>query len=273
MISAFLITHQCMVLDYCLDATIRSIMDFCDDVYINDGNSTDGTKDIINSLATEFGKDRIKVWYRDWVYNRSMWANEKNFLLDKMTNNDYILAVDADEVFHEDEFVLIHDAIKGGFKSIAFHVIHFYGRPTHFIEGPAWYKEHTRLWHKSTGIKLLHREGGCADDLVWPNGLPAHVVNKYNCGANIYHYGNCRDPRALGMKSKKADDLYQYSNAYSGGKISGPRSFSYAFDKVGAKLFEGSQPKYIKSWYDKHKDQPTEFYVDDGEANKLWCFN
>ena len=51
-----------------------------------------------------------------------MWATEKNFLLDKIENSDYILAADADEVFHEDEFGLIDSAIQANIKSIAFNV-------------------------------------------------------------------------------------------------------------------------------------------------------
>jgi len=272
MISAHLITHQCVILDYCLEATIRCMMDLCDDIYINDGQSDDGTQDILYTLRNEYGKDRVKIFVRDWQHNRSMWANEKNFILDKIPNDTYILAIDADEVIHEDEMGLIKTAVKLKTNSIAFDVIHFYGRPTHHIVGPAWYKQHTRLWHRSTGIRLVHRERGCADDVLWPDGYPAHMGRFLNCGAKLYHYGNCRDPKALGMKAKKADDLYQYSTEYSGGKLAKPRSFTYAFDSTGAIPFTGSQPKYIKEWYEAHKSQQTSYDVRDGKQNKLWCF-
>jgi hypothetical protein len=272
MISAHLITHQCVELDYCLEATIRSMMDLCDNIYINDGNSTDGTQDLLYSLQNEYGKDRVKIFIRNWQHNRQMWAAEKNFILDKIPMDAYILAIDADEVIHENEMYLIKKAVEKNIVSISFNVIHFYGRPTHYIEGPAWYKQHTRLWHKSTGIRLVHRDKGCADDVLWPDGFPAHLGRHQNCGANIYHYGNCRDPKALGRKAKKADDLYQYSNEYIGGLLAEPRSFTYAFDKVGAKLFKGQQPKYIKEWFDLHKDQETFYEADDNTTNKLWCF-
>ena len=272
LISAHLITHQCVILDYCLEATIRSMMDLCDDIYINDGRSNDGTQDILYALQNEYGKDRIKIFVREWQHNRRMWTDEKNFILDKIPMDAYILAIDADEVLHEEEMSLIKKAVDRGITSIAFDVIHFYGRPTHHIVGPNWYKQHTRLWHRSTGIRLLHRERGCADDVLWPDGYPAHMGRYLKCGAKIYHYGNCRDPKALGMKAKKADDLYQYSNAYVGGKVAEPRSFTYAFDTVGAVPFTGSQPKYIKEWYDRHKDQPTSYNAGDNEQNKLWCF-
>jgi len=272
MIIAHTLSHQSLLLDYCLEASIRSMMDVCDSVYINEGKSTDGTLDLLYSLQREFGVDRLKVFERDWSHTRRMWTDERNFLIDKTPNDAHIFAIDADEVVHEDDLIKIKQSVLRGYPAVSFEVIHFYGRPTHYIEGPAWYKSHTRLWHKSTGIRLYHREKGCADDVLWPNGAPAHLVGYLNSGAKIYHYGNCRSPEALGRKAKKADDLYQYSDAYKGGLLAEARSFDYVFETVGAKVFEGTHPKYVKMWYDKHKNQPTKYDVGDGKFRKLWCF-
>lgn len=277
MLTAHLITHQCVTLDYCFESTIHSMMDLCDDIYINDGSSTDGTLDILYKLQEQYGKDRIKIFARNWLHNRRMWADEKNFLLDKIPKDNYVICIDADEVIHEDDMDLINISIKRGIAVLSFDMIHFYGRPTHYIEGPAWYKQHTRLFHNSLGIRLLHIDKGCADDLVWPDNYPAHMGRNFNPGAKIFHYGNCRDPKALGMKSKKADDLYQYSNEYSNeysnGNLASPRSFTYDFDNVKTKLFNGIHPKYVKEWVDQHKNQDTFFNANDNNVNKLWCFN
>jgi glycosyltransferase involved in cell wall biosynthesis len=259
------------MLDYCLEATVRCTMELCDTVYVNDGGSTDGTIELLRALSEEYGRDRLVLVERKWVHDRTVWAVERNHLIDMVPEESYVLCIDADEVFHEDEMPLINSAVESGKESISFNVIHFYGRPTHFIDGPAWYGKHTRLWKKSTGIKLVHREHGCADDVVWPDGMPAHLSRDFNCGASIYHYGNCRHPRALGMKSKKADDLYQYSKDYLNGGTAEPRSFSYALDSVGAKIFTGAHPKYVKNWCAAHNDQPTDYMIDDN-VNKLWCF-
>jgi len=271
-ISAHLITHQCLTLDYCLEATVRSMMDLCDNIYINDGKSTDGTLDLLYTLQKEYGKDRVVIFEREWEHNRRVWADQKNFLLDKIPFDAYVIFIDADEVIHENDILAIRELTNKGIPAVSFKVIHFYGRPTHYIDGPAWYKRHTRLCKRSTGIRLHHIEKGCADDLIWPNGMTAHMAGCFLSNIVLYHYGNCRDPRALGRKSKKADDLYQYSSEYKGGKLAEPRSFSYAFDKVGAKVFTGSHPKYVSKWIEDHKNQATEYICDDKEINKLWCF-
>jgi hypothetical protein len=74
------------------------------------------------------------------------------------------------------------------------------------------------------------------------------------------------------MKAKKADDLYQNSKDYIDGSIAEPRSFTYLFDKIKTKEFKDTHPKYIKHWYETHKNQSTFFDAGDGENNTLWCF-
>jgi hypothetical protein len=275
MITANMITHQCMVLDFCLEASVRCALDLCDDVIISDGKSTDGTLDLLYTLKREFGKDRIKIFERDWSHTRAMWTEERNWILDKISDDAYVLAIDADELIHEDDMGAIKQLTANKVPAVSFAVTHFYGRPTHYIEGPAWYKRHMRLFNKSTGIRWVHQPRGCADDILWPDGFPAHLGRNIKTNFVLYHYGNCRSPKALGMKAKKADDLYQGSVAYKGGSIAKPRSFTYAFDTVGVLKYEGKHPKYIHDWYKLHEHQDTTYDAndeDDGVHNKLWCF-
>jgi hypothetical protein len=254
-ISAFMITYQCVILDFTLEATIRCCLDLCDYMYVNDGKSTDGTLDILYTLQREYGKDRLIIFERDWEHSRVFWTDQKNFLIDLIPNDYYLLAIDADEVFHEKDFVHIRMLSDNGYKAISFPVIHFYGRPTYYINGPGWYMSHTRWWRKDSGIKLFHGIGGCADDVVWPNHVSAHVFGHYRSQAALYHYGNCRHPRALGLKTKKADDLYANSDRYLDGSLPAYVAFDYEFDKQPVKLFKGTHPKYIKEWFESHKDQ------------------
>jgi hypothetical protein len=275
-ISAFMITYQCIILDFTLEGTIRSCLDFCDYLYINDGKSTDGTRDILYSLQREYGSDRLRIFERDWLHDRSFWTAERNFLVDMIPDDFYILHVDADEVFHENDMHLIRESVEK-FLVINTPMIHFYGRPTNYITGPVWAPLHTKLFRKSTGIKLINIPGGCADDIVWPDGRCAHFSGYNSCEAVIYHYGNCRNPKALGIKAKKADDLYKNSQQYLDGSLPEPRSFSYAESDESldamTQRFTGSHPKYVKKWVEQHEDQPLIFKALETDVpNKLWCF-
>lgn len=274
-LSAFTTTYQCMLMDYPIEAMVRCAMDFCDDLYLNDGGSTDGTKDLIYTLQNEYGKDRIKIYETVWPHDRDFWTVPKNFLLDKIPQENGVLCLDADDLLHEDDITKVKAVLPklDSNMSISFSFIHFYGLPDLYIEGPAWYKYQTRLWKSSSGIRYKNIPGGCADDLMYPDGRYAHVQSCRYSGITMYHYGNCRAPQALGMKARRADDLYQCSERYKDGSLPEPLSFDYGVEKLNLNKFESTHPKYVKEWYESHKNQATKYIAKEGDIpDKLWCF-
>jgi hypothetical protein len=262
-LSAVYIMYQCVTLDYCFKESVEASLDLCDKVYINEGKSTDGTRDILYDMQGRYGKDRLIIIERDWKHDRAFWAEERNFLLDKIPNSDYVLNIAADECFHERDFETIRKTLSflENKKSLQFFARHFYGTPDYVISGPAWAKVLTKVWRNDTGIRYLNRQGGCADDPMWPNGAPAHFYNCVNNRVFVYHYGHARKPVAVGIKNKKADDLYRGSDAYKDGSLPEIKEYDYRLEqfinKGGAKEFTGTHPKYMKEWVDAHKGQPT----------------
>ena len=262
MVVGLLITYQCIIQDYPVEACIRSLLGIADVVYINDGGSSDGTLDVLNLLVAEYGRDRVVILSRKWVHDRYFWARERNYILDNYIKNEntWVLSLDADEVLHEGDFATIKKSMLLG-DSLSFNVVHFYGTPSHIIQGDVWFTRHTQLWKLGTGIRWLHRDGGCADDIVWPDGAPAHLTRYIDSGATLYHYGHCRNARAMGMKVKRADDLYQYSDNYKQGNLAKVSSWKYDMDRVGIKPFGGTHPTYVNVWVDNHNEQDMEFLV------------
>ncbi len=259
-ISGLLITYQCLIQDYPVEACIRSLLDIADIVYVNDGYSTDGTLELLNSLREEYGSDRVVIIKRKWDHDKGFWARERNYILDNYVEPGWVLSLDADEVLHEDEFKYIKNGITNSkHKSIAFRVIHFYGTPFHTISGYGWFNKHTQLWHTDTGIRWLYRPNGCADDIVWPDGKLAHIVKHEVIEAKLYHYGHCRSPKAMGMKMKRANDLYQHSKDYISGNMAELTSWEYDMNR--ALPYDGTHPKYVKDWVELHRNQDTSFIV------------
>lgn len=264
-LSGVYILYQGIKLDYCFEESIRASLDLCDDVYINDGGSTDGTRDVLASLENEYGKNRIKIYDRKWVHDRGFWANERNFLLDKIPNNNYVLNLGADECLHEKDFKSIRNVLYslGSEKALQYYVMHFYGLPTYYIQGPAWSKVLTKTWCNDTGIKYINRPGGCADDPLWPNGRPVHFANCINIGVIAYHYGHCRHPKAVETKNQKAHSLYRGESKYVDGSFPEIKKYDYQLERYiktgGARLFTSSHPKYMKMWVENHKNQSTKW--------------
>jgi len=263
MIAGLLITYQCVIQDYPVEACIRSLLAISDVVYVNDGGSTDGTLDTLKFIQADVGSDRLVVIERKWVHDRHFWARERNYILDNIIKGKdvWVLSLDADEVLHEAEFDDIKAAMSKQYDAVSFNVIHFYGTPFNVIRGGAWFSRHTQLWKLVTGIRWLHREGGCADDIVWPDGTPAHLTRYTTTEASLYHYGHCRSPKAMGMKVKRADDLYRYSNTYIDGSLATLSSWKYDMNREGIHNFDGSHPSFVNDWVREHKHQSLEYIV------------
>lgn len=258
-LSAVYILYQGLTLDYCFEESIRASLDLCDEVYINEGGSKDGTREVLAALEGEYSKDRLKIYDRLWQHDRGFWARERNFLLDKINPNDYVINLGADECLHEADFDGIRSSLSE-IKALQFYPVHFYGRPKYHIQGSGWSKVLTKAWINKAGIRYVNRPGGCADDPIWPNGQPVHFSNCINKGHVVYHYGHCRDPKAAGGRQAKADSFYRNEDTYADGSIP-TVNFDYKLeDKIASgevKTFPYSHPKYMEEWVEKHKNQET----------------
>jgi hypothetical protein len=262
-LSAVYITYQCNILDYCYEESMRASLDLCDKVYVNDGQSTDGTRDVLKTLECEYGKDRFILFEKPWKHDRAFWTDERNFLLDNIPDSDYVINIAADECFHERDFEIIRGALPhlGSHKAFQFKAVHFYGLPSYTISGPSWAAVLTKMWRNDTGIRYYNRPNGCADDPLWPNGQPVHFARCITAGVPAYHYGHCRSPEAVGIKNVKADDLYRGDTNYCDGSLPEIKSYDYRLEHFkstgGAKEFKGTHPKYMYNWVEKHKEQAT----------------
>ena len=260
--AGIIITYQCLIQDYPVEASIVSMLDIVDTVYVNDGKSSDGTLDILYKIQSKYGKDRLVVIEKQWVHDRQFWTRERNYILDNYVKEDWVLSLDADEVLHEEELPELADIMRNSeVNSVSFNVTHFYGTPDYIITGPVWYTRHTQLWRISTGIRWVHRPGGCADDILWPDMALAHFSRYTPTNATLYHYGHCRSPRAMGLKMRRADDLYQNSTSYINGSLAEETSWKYDLNRDGVLSFNGCHPKYVCDWVAQHRNQELEFIV------------
>lgn len=64
-------------------------LDFIDEIYIVDGDSTDGTIEFLETIP------KVKLFHNKWNGNH---AEQRNFILDKTPNESWVLQIDCDEL-------------------------------------------------------------------------------------------------------------------------------------------------------------------------------
>jgi glycosyltransferase involved in cell wall biosynthesis len=130
-ISGYTTTYNCESQEYPYEECITSMLQFCDEVCVVDGGSTDGTFEKLLELALAEPKLKIKSIPRDWkspgyaVFDGMQKAEAR-----KLCTGDFCWQMDSDEIVHEVDVPKIIELIQTVPKDIdivALPVIEYWG--------------------------------------------------------------------------------------------------------------------------------------------------
>ena len=120
--------------DYCVEASILSLVNLCDEIVVLDCQSDDGTQAILRNLASQY--KQIKI------YENITWNCAENYDRLKILANlginflktDWHFMIQADEVLHEKSIPVLK-SIANGDEVCAFLVRrpHIFGNMDHYI--------------------------------------------------------------------------------------------------------------------------------------------
>ena len=243
-------------LDYCLEASISSLTRLADQISICTTDTDDNTLGLIEELSDKYGRQRFIINIDDWQYDRQFQKVYRTKAMRALTT-DWVLLVDADEVFHQAEIdkILIASRITKCSK-INFKVNHYYGLPHWIHDHPAWYSRHTRMWKRSLDPICDERKGESVcilrcnhDDDSTP--LMSNVT--------IHHYGHTRDARVMGKKKLRFNGWYNNKKETMYGALPENINFEYGIPELGhhnkyfVKASNDIHPKTVIPWLQQEK--------------------
>lgn len=130
-LSGYTTTKNCIEQKYPFLECIQSMLDFCDEVCVVDGGSTDGTWEALTSLASFDSKLKIKQIKRDWDDLRfAVFDGQQKAEARKMCSSNFCWQMDSDEIVHENDYKLIKEFIQTFPKQvnlISLPVVEFWG--------------------------------------------------------------------------------------------------------------------------------------------------
>ncbi len=98
-ISGYTTTLNCLQQDYPILDCVRSMLDFCDEVVVVDGGSTDGTWEELQKLASDDNRLKVEQVLRDWSYKRfAVFDGAQKAEARKRCSMEYCWQMDADEI-------------------------------------------------------------------------------------------------------------------------------------------------------------------------------
>lgn len=138
-VSGYTTTLNCVKQQYPFEQCIKSMLEFCDEVCVVDGGSTDGTWERLQVLAGEYttrsepevNRLKLKQVKRDWKHPRfAVFDGMQKAEARKMCTKDFCWQMDSDEIVHEDDAPKILElcrAMAGDMSIVSLPVVEYWG--------------------------------------------------------------------------------------------------------------------------------------------------
>jgi glycosyltransferase involved in cell wall biosynthesis len=130
-ISGYTTSYNCITQKYPYEHCIKSMLDFCDEVIVVDGGSSDGTWEKLCELSLTDNRLKIMQFVRDWSDKRSaIFDGAQKAEARKLCTMDYCWQMDADEICPPGTKNKIHEFLKNWPATVdlvSFPVVEFWG--------------------------------------------------------------------------------------------------------------------------------------------------
>ena len=131
-LSGYTTTLNCVDQNYPFEASVKSMLEFCNQVVVVDGGSTDGTWEVLENLARENKKLIIHKQERDMSSKRfAVFDGLQKALARALCTGDFCWQQDSDEILHERDYEKVSSLMRKLPKTIdlvCLPVIEFWGK-------------------------------------------------------------------------------------------------------------------------------------------------
>ncbi len=243
-VSGFTFVRNAVQYDYPVVEAITSILPLCDEFVVALGNSSDTTRELIQSINSPKIRIIDTVWDDSLRQGGQTFALETNKAFENISPDaDWAFYIQADEVVHEQYHTTIKEAMVKykddlGVDGLLFNYLHFYGSYDYVGDAYRWYRREVRIIKNDKSIISYRDAQGFRKK---PNiKLNAKLIDAY-----IYHYGWVRDPSAMQGKQRSFNHFY-FDDEWIEKNIGNAATFDYeGIDAL--RHFKESHPKVMEA--------------------------
>lgn len=244
LISGFTIIRNAVKNDYPIVEAITSILPVVDEMIVLVGDCTDGTEELIRSIASP----KIKIHYSVW--NTQLQAG--GVVLSEETNKAFALIdpastwafyIQADEVIHEKYHAAIIEGCKkykddNRVQGLLFKYLHFYGTYQYVGDSRRWYSHEVRIIRNDKCISAYRDAQGFR---VGEKRLDVAMIDAW-----VYHYGWVKSQEKMITKMKDVSNYWIADKAEWERFMAKENMFSFEdYDSISR--FTGSHPKVMEN--------------------------
>ncbi|MBX2942255.1 MAG: glycosyltransferase family 2 protein [Cyclobacteriaceae bacterium] len=242
-VSGFTFVRNAVQYDYPVVEAITSILPLCDEFIVAVGNSSDTTRELIQSINSPKIKIIDTVWDDSLREGGHTFAVETNKAFENISpDSDWAFYIQADEVVHEKYHESIREAMNKykedkRVDGLLFNYIHFYGSYDYVGDAYRWYRREVRIIKNNKSITSYKDAQGFRKK-------PNIKINAKLIDAYVYHYGWVRDPRKMQGKRRSFNHFY-FDDAWIEKNVGQAESFDYS-EIDALRRFNGTHPQIMQ---------------------------
>lgn len=242
-VSGFTFVRNAVLLDFPLEASIRSLLPVCDEVIVNVGRSEDDTLGLVRALT----HPKVRIIESTWDLSRGrrVLADQTDIAL-AACRHPWAVYIQADEVLHETGAGRVRQAIDehdadSRVEALVLRYRHFYGGFQTELVARGAYRREVRVIRRDPAIGI-HSYGDAQGFRAGPGDrrVRARLVD-----AEMFHYGWARPSSALDRKQVEDERIYAWSEAEKRSWESRGELLPW---KRGLRPFTGAHPAVAAAW-------------------------
>ena len=271
-LSGYSTTYNCVDQKYPFVESICSLLDVCDEVVVVDGGSTDGTWDVLNEMAADNPKLKIKMIERDWNHPRhAVFDGMQKAAARDLCTGDFCWQQDVDEIIHENDYQKIRNLLVSSPKSvnlIALPVTEFWGNKGKIrIDINPWKwrlsRNHPQITHGIPSHLRKQDENGDTYSLPGSDGCDYVTKDTGEIVAFVnFHSQQTEQLRQMSMKDPAARQ--QYVQWFAAVVQNLPGVYHYSWFNISRKI------KTYKEYWTRHWQSIYNIKQDDTDENNMF---
>lgn len=247
-ISGFTLVRNAEILDFPVEASIRSILPVCDEVVVNVGRSEDRTLEIVRSIVDP----KIRILESEWDFSRgeSVLRDEAARAM-RACRHLWGLYIQADEVLHESGLSNLLAAVQAAgddptIEGIAIRYRHIFGNAETEAVNRRWYRREVRAVRLDPALGVAPYR----DAQGFRVGAVQRRIRARLADTEMFHYGWLRSARAL--RARGAVDRHLYP-----GRVVPPTETAAVLRWFpGLRPFTDTHPAAARAWVLAHAVDP-----------------
>jgi len=275
-LSGYTTTKNVIENDYPWEASITSLLGFCDEVIIVDGGSTDGTWEKILEWSKKEEKIRPYQVKRDWSnYRHALYDGQQKAVARSLCKGDWCWQSDVDEIVHEKDYHKIKTLarqIPKSVKVVCLPVIDYWGKDNKVrLDVHPWKWRLTRNdTHITHDIPASHRRYDKNGNVysIGSDGCDYVNTDSYQPIPNMNFYTPQHDQiriQLLNDEEFRNSNLEKYSNYINSAINELPTVYHYSWFDIKRKIYN-----YRDFWSKFHASLYNKEVEDTPENNKFF---